>query len=111
MKILIDKEKLEARIAELEEQYFKIKHKKEFQLDAEFLDGARTHLKEILHQGEEYNENEAIEFAEWIGSFISLEFFNGIKEWEESNGKIIKRHTTQELFKLYKNARDTKKKK
>ena len=105
MKILIDKEKLEDELNKLGQQT---------SYD-EWEQGRKTGkmevLESILQQGEEYNENEAIEFAEWIGSFISLEFFNGIKEWEESNGKIIKRHTTQELFKLYKNARDTKKKK
>ena len=39
------KQEIEANIAELEEQYFKLKGKNS---DEDYFDGARTYLKEIL---------------------------------------------------------------
>lgn len=49
-------------------------------------------------------ENEAIEFAEWIKIYYSMDEY---ENWYSYIDNKIKLHTTQELFKLYKNERKT----
>ena len=82
MKIIIDKEKLEARIAELEED------KKLNQSNMPVLCSLVFELHQILQQGEEYNENEL--------TFLRTEVIRLMKEskdnmviFEEEANKVI----------------------
>lgn len=88
-KILIDKEKLEAKIAELEKYPNDVNNGKAFELES------------ILQQGEEYNENEAVEFLSWFLKHPSIEYFKKLSNFYYKG----KYYTIQELFKLYKNER------
>ena len=67
----------------------------------------RAKLQSVLKQGEEYNENEAIEFAEWLEKdyFYTV---RGKSGWLKDN-KGDTFYSTQELYKLYKDARNTEK--
>lgn len=44
--VVINKQELEKRLKDIEDQYFKVKH--EGGSDAEYLDVARTYLKEVI---------------------------------------------------------------
>lgn len=46
--ILIEKEYIESKIQELEKEYFRLKSLNVDEADIQFLDGARTHVKDIL---------------------------------------------------------------
>jgi len=47
--IILNKEELEKKIAEIEKDYFKTKQKEGFEEDTQFLDGARTYLKYVYN--------------------------------------------------------------
>lgn len=98
-KILIDKSVLLDRIAELEKQF---KGKVGYNMAL----GEIKSLQSILQQGEEYNENEAIEFGNWLKNNYcpgnNVDTPENIY-WCESNNPMNNRElTTQELYKLYK---------
>jgi len=101
MKILIYKEKLEEELNKLG-QYTSYD---------EWEQGRKTGkmevLESILQQGEEYNENETIEFAEWIlqNNIEKIKTPSQAKYWETDDTLNNKFNTTQELFKIYKDER------
>lgn len=101
MKILIYKEKLEEELNKLG-QYTSYD---------EWEQGRKTGkmevLESILQQGEEYNENEAIEFLFWYLNHPSIEYYKKLNNFYY-RGKYC---TIQELYKIYKDARSNKKEK
>lgn len=103
MKILIDKEKLEARIAELDKERFYGS-----ELNSDYRIGQQQAYKEILQQGEEYNENEVIEFAEWCSKENWKIQGDSNNTWRKGYSANMRFYSTQELFKLYKDERNTK---
>ncbi len=61
------------------------------------LDKQEFKIAQLIPQEQKlYTAESCLLFAEHIGSFNSLEYFNGIKEWVD--GATEKRYTTKQLF-------------